>query len=200
MNILDILLTLIYLVSAVFTLFVIYEFLWNYYINTEIIKDKIYDYIIIGSGPAGLQAGYFLEKYKKDYIILEKSNNNGSFFKKYPIHRKLISVNKVYTGSNNKDFNLRHDWNSLLCEDNKLLFKNYTKEFFPHADCMVKYLNDYQYKNNIKVSFNTNVLKINKTEDSLFEINIIKEVIDYIDGYCVRNNVEEVIKCRKLIT
>jgi len=199
MGILNILLTLVYLVSAIFTLYIIYDFLWNYYINTEIIKDKVYDYIIVGSGPAGLQAGYYLEKYKKDYIILEKSNNNGSFFKKYPIHRKLISVNKVNTGSNNRDFNLRHDWNSLLCEDNRLLFKNYTKEFFPHADYMVKYLNDYQYKNNIKVSFNTNVLKINKNKEGLFEINIIKEVIDYVDGYCILNNVEEVIKCKKLI-
>jgi len=199
MGILKILLILVYLVSVIFLYYVIYDFLWNYYINTEIINDKVYDYIIVGSGPAGLQAGYFLEKYKKDYIILEKSNNNGSFFKKYPIHRKLISVNKVNTGSNNKDFNLRHDWNSLLCEDDNLLFKNYTKEFFPHADCMVKYLNDYQYKNDIKVSFNTNVLKINKTEEGIFEINIVKEVIEYVNGYCVRNNVDQVIQCRKLI-
>lgn len=199
MDLLDIFLTIVYLVSAIYTFYIIYEYVWNYNTSTEIIKDKIYDYIIVGSGPAGLQAGYFLEKYKKDYIILEKSNDNGSFFKKYPIHRKLISVNKVNTGSNNKDFNLRHDWNSLLCEDNSLLFKNYTHEFYPHADYMVKYLNDYKYKNNIKVSYNTNVIKINKNEEGLFEINIIKETFDFFEGYCVRNKVDEVIKCRNLI-
>ena len=54
--------------------------------NTSIDYTHIYDYIIIGSGPAGLQAGYYLEKFNKDYLILEKSNSNGSFFKKYPIH------------------------------------------------------------------------------------------------------------------
>ena len=103
----------------------------------------MYQYIIIVAGPAGLQTAYFLQKYKKNYIILEKNNIVGSFFKKYPIHRKLISINKVYTGNNNKDFNLRHDWNSLLSDDDSLLFKNYTKDYFPNADIMVKYLHDF---------------------------------------------------------
>ena len=127
-----------------------------------------YEYIIIGSGPAGLQAAYFLEKYKRKYIILEKSNCVGSFFKKYPIHRKLISVNKVYTGSNDKEFNLRHDWNSLLSDDDSLLFKNYSKDFFPNADTMVHYLDDFYRKNKLNISFNTNVEKINKYDN--FEI------------------------------
>lgn len=137
--------------------------------GTTIKPDHIYEYVIIGSGPAGLQAGYFLEKYKKDYIILEKTNTSGDFFKKYPIHRKLISINKVHTGSNNKDFNLRHDWNSLLSDDDSLLFKHYTKEFYPHADYMVKYLNDYQEKQKIKVAFNQNVIKIDK-ENDMFKV------------------------------
>ena len=98
-----------------------------------------YEYIIVGSGPAGLQTAYYLEKYNKKYIVLEKDNCVGGFFKKYPIHRQLISINKVYTGSENKEFNLRHDWNSLLSEDESLLFKNYSKEYYPHADVMVQY-------------------------------------------------------------
>ena len=138
--------------------------------NTNIDYNHTYDYIIIGSGPAGLQAGYYLEKFNKDYLILEKNNSNGSFFKKYPVHRKLISINKINTGSNNKDFNLRHDWNSLLSDDDSLLFKEYTKEFFPHADYMVKYLEDYQRKNKIKVSFNSHCESIYKLQNGLFEI------------------------------
>ena len=153
------------------------------YEDTNLKTDHIYEYLIVGSGPAGLQAGYFLDKYKKDYIILEKSQSNGSFFEKYPIHRKLISVNKVNTGSTDKEFNLRHDWNSLLSDDESLLFKNYTEEFFPHADHMVKYLNDYQYKQKIKVSFNTNVIRINKLSDKLFEIQTSNGIV----------------KCKKLI-
>ena len=41
------------------------------YNNENIDQDHIYEYIVIGSGPAGLQAGYYLDKYRKDYIILE---------------------------------------------------------------------------------------------------------------------------------
>jgi hypothetical protein len=146
--------------------------------QTHLKTDHVYEYIVIGSGPAGLQSGYFLDKYEKDYIILEKSRSNGTFFEKYPIHRKLISINKVNTGSMDKEFNLRHDWNSLLSDsENPLLFKQYTEEFFPHADHMVKYLNDYQEKEKIKVCFDTNVIKINKLSNELFEISTSRGVV-----------------------
>ena len=136
-------------------------------------NNKIYEYLIIGAGPAGLQTAYFLKKYNKDYIVIEKNNNSGSFFNKYPIHRKLISINKVNTGSDNKEFNLRHDWNSLLSDDDSLLFKNYTEDFYPNADVMVNYLKDYRNKNNLNVLFDTNVIKINKI-NNLFEIKTSK--------------------------
>jgi hypothetical protein len=55
----------------------------------------------------------------------------GSFFTRYPRHRKLISINKAYTGRTNHYFNERHDWNSLIGDDDSLLFKHYSKEFFP---------------------------------------------------------------------
>ena len=138
-------------------------------------KNMDYEYIIIGSGPAGLQTAYYLQKHNKKYVILEKSDEVGSFFKKYPIHRNLISINKVNTGTNNKEFNLRHDWNSLLSDDDSLLFKNYTKDFYPKADVMVKYLNDYYKKNKLNVIFNTDVYKINRIEsNNLFQISTNK--------------------------
>lgn len=66
------------------------------------------------------------------------SLNLGSFFEKYPRHRKLISINKRHTGSTNKEFNLRHDWNSLLSDDDRMLFKEFSKDMFPHADTYVR--------------------------------------------------------------
>lgn len=68
--------------------------------------------------PVGLQMGYFLHTAGRDYLIIEKNNvsgsstqllivciiNNlnvffeGSFFLHYPRHRRLISINKRYTG------------------------------------------------------------------------------------------------------
>ena len=32
---------------------------------------------------------------------------------------------------------MRHDWNSLISDDESLLLKHYTKQFFPPADDMV---------------------------------------------------------------
>jgi thioredoxin reductase len=43
-----------------------------------------YENIIIGAGPAGLQAAYYLKKYDIEYLILERSDKCGSFFDNYP--------------------------------------------------------------------------------------------------------------------
>jgi cation diffusion facilitator CzcD-associated flavoprotein CzcO len=64
---------------------------------------NILDYIIIGSGPAGLQMGYFLQKQKQNFLILERGEKAGSFFQKFPRHGQLISSNKVYTGYNDRE-------------------------------------------------------------------------------------------------
>ena len=55
------------------------------------------------------------------------------------IYENLISINKVYVQNENLDYKLRHDWNSLLY-DHKLLFKSYSKDYYPNADDYVKYL------------------------------------------------------------
>ena len=55
----------------------------------------------------------------------------GSFFSSYPRHGRLISINKRHTGRLNAEFNLRHDWNSLLSDDPQLLFTKYSSDFFP---------------------------------------------------------------------
>jgi protoporphyrinogen oxidase len=98
-----------------------------------------YENIIIGGGPAGLQCAYFFNKQNINYILLERSDKCGSFFDSFPHSGKLISVNKKYTGNENEDFNLRHDWNSLL-NDEKMLFTNYSEDFYPNKECLLKYL------------------------------------------------------------
>jgi thioredoxin reductase len=79
------------------------------------------DNIIIGGGPAGVQLGYYFKTDDIEYLILERNELCGSFFNVYPHSGKLISINKRFTGNDNPDFNLRHDWNSLISDDNKLL-------------------------------------------------------------------------------
>ena len=52
------------------------------------------DCLIVGAGPAGLQAGYLMHKRGLDVHILERGDV-GQFFRQFPRHRTLISINKV---------------------------------------------------------------------------------------------------------
>ncbi|MDF5716895.1 MAG: NAD(P)-binding domain-containing protein [Rhizonema sp. NSF051] len=121
-----------------------------------------FEYLIIGAGPAGIQLGYFLEKSNRNYLILEAGENAGTFFKNFPRHKKLISINKIYTGYDDPEINLRWDWNSLLSDSEEMRFKNYSKQYLPHTDDLVKYLSDFVTHFHLKVKYNCQVVKICK--------------------------------------
>ena len=123
-----------------------------------------FEYIVIGAGPAGLQLGYYLEKANRNYLILEGGNKAGEFFSKFPRHKKLISINKVYTGYEDTEINLRWDWNSLLSDSEEMLFKNYSREYFPNTDDLVRYLNDFASHFNLKIKYSCKVVKIAKND------------------------------------
>ncbi|XP_041473338.1 FAD-dependent oxidoreductase domain-containing protein 2-like [Lytechinus variegatus] len=139
--------------------FTICSFLTPAYLSQESAAQQ-WNYCVVGAGPSGLQMGFFLERAGRNYVIFEKANISGAFFTTYPRHRKLISINKRHTGKTNKEFNMRHDWNSLLSDDETLLMKHYSKEFFPDADIYVKYLNDYTTKLGLNVQYNTEISNI----------------------------------------
>jgi thioredoxin reductase len=117
-------------------------------------------YIILGGGPAGLQMAYFLEKAGRDYLVLERGARPGAFFEKLPRHRKLISINKVYTGHDDPEKNLRWDWNSLLCDSEALRFKNFSKLYWPTADQLVHYLGEFAAHYALRVRYGANVSRI----------------------------------------
>jgi thioredoxin reductase len=125
-------------------------------------KQMLLDYLIIGAGPAGLQLGYFLEQAGRNYLILEAGNSPGTFFKRFPRHRQLISINKRYTGSENPDFGLRMDWNSLLSNNPDLLFTEYSHRFFPQADELVRYLTDFAVSFGLKIKYGVQVTRVSK--------------------------------------
>ncbi|KAM9026314.1 FAD-dependent oxidoreductase domain-containing protein 2 [Ara ararauna] len=124
-----------------------------------------HDYCIVGAGPSGLQAAYFLQRAGRDYMVFERSHAPGSFFALYPRHRKLISINKRYTGKSNSEFNLRHDWNSLLSHDRRLLFRRYSRDFYPNADEMVRYLEDFASLLKLRVQYNTAIIHVTLERD-----------------------------------
>ena len=126
------------------------------------------DYLIIGAGPAGLQLGYYLEKNKSSYIILEAGEAPGAFFDLYPRHRQLISINKIHTGYDDPEINLRWDWNSLLSDDEELLFRGYSKRYFPEATDLKRYLADFAGRFGLKIQYGTTVARVSR--DRVFEV------------------------------
>jgi len=141
-----------------------------------------HDYLIIGAGPAGLQLGYYLEKANRNYAILEAGNAPGTFFKKYPKHRKLISINKRHTGYDNPEINLRWDWNSLLSDSEEMLFKHYSKKYFPDADSLVDYLGDFANHFGLNIKYGVKVDKITKDKkfmvtDQNGQVHVCKHLV-----------------------
>ena len=127
--------------------------------------------LIIGAGPGGLQLAHDFSKLEIPYILLERSSKAGSFFERYPRHRQLISINKVYSDAASEEEKLRFDWNSLLCDDPEMLFRNYNKEFFPPAESLVEYLNDFVKHYNLNIKFNSEVICIERNAEG-FQVTL----------------------------
>ena len=121
---------------------------------------RVVDYLILGAGPAGLQLGYYLHRKNRDYLILEAGKSPGTFFKHYPRHRSLLSINKRYTGFDDPEVNLRWDWNSLLTDDHELRFTEYSDKYFPNADDYVRYLCDFNNQFCLNTKFSCQVVHI----------------------------------------
>ncbi|EGB04158.1 hypothetical protein AURANDRAFT_67457 [Aureococcus anophagefferens] len=92
------------------------------------------EYLVVGAGPAGLQAAYFLKKFGLDHAVVDAADGPGSFFRKYPVGRQLISINKRHLPdlapldeAERADFALRHDWNSLLSDERAPLMRDFSE-------------------------------------------------------------------------
>lgn len=162
---------------------------------------QYFNNIIIGAGPAGLQLGYYFEKYYIEYIILERNTTAGSIYEKIPHSNELLSINKKNNDSTNLDFNLRHDWNSLLNDEN-FLFTNYSDDYYPSKNIFHKYLNDFSLNFNLKIKYNENVINISYDKNILkyliyTELNIYK-----CDKLIISTGLSElnIPKCKKYIT
>eukprot|EP01052_Picozoa_sp_SAG31_P014387 SAG31_NODE_892_length_11180_cov_22.596426_3_plen_319_part_00 len=118
--------------------------------------------VVVGAGPGGIQMAYYLQKAGRDYTILERNGVAGSFYVRNPRHRQLISINKFNTGSGNAEFNLRHDWNSLLDDEGFRFPQRYSSDFFPNADSLVDYLGDFAAHYSLNIEYNTEVTLVEK--------------------------------------
>jgi len=133
------------------------------------VSSPILDCLVVGAGPAGLQLGQHLAEAGREYLVLEAGSSPGTFFRTFPRHRRLISINKVHTGTDDPELNLRMDWNSLLSPDPRLLFRHYSSRYFPDAGDLARYLADYADALALNVRYDTRVARIGRAEQG-FEV------------------------------
>jgi thioredoxin reductase len=95
-------------------------------------------------------------------VVLERGPGVGTFFKTYPRHRKLISVNKVHTGTTDREKNLRWDWNSLLTDAGEARFTEQFADYFPAADDFVKYLEGFSRRHALHVEYGADIERIER--------------------------------------
>jgi thioredoxin reductase len=134
-------------------------------------KSRMLDYVVVGGGPGGLQMAYFLQRSGRDYVLVEE-HSVAHFFAHLPRHRRLISNNKVNTGLAAPDKNLRWDWNSLLSDDLAEPFTGYTSDYFPAADVLVRYLQDFRGRFGLNVLEGARVDAVERAEDGTFRVRL----------------------------
>lgn len=147
------------------------------------------DVCVIGSGPAGLQAGYYFQKKGLDFVILERGAKVCSFFRSFPRHRQFISINKVHTGLSNAETRLRHDWNSLL-NDEGLLFKDWSRKYFPAADDFVAYAETFAAQMEDRIFCDSDVVEISKA-DGIFALRCADGTVHHARNVIVATGVSQ---------
>ncbi|EJQ37421.1 hypothetical protein IEE_05207 [Bacillus cereus BAG5X1-1] len=140
--------------------------------------NQLFDVVIVGAGPGGLQTAITLMERAKEskeelkLLVIEKGEKAGSFFKSFPVHGTLISNNKLYTGkpyTHRKSE--RFDWNSLITKDKKILMRHYSRDFFPKREALVEMLNDLVEEYKIPVVYQTEWENTVKDEYGNYEIH-----------------------------
>lgn len=129
-------------------------------------------YLIVGAGPAGLQMARHMSQAGCDFVVIEAGSGPGGFFEVYPRHGTLLSINRRHNLFPEPDFNLRHDWNSLLSDDPALLFRNYSQELFPDKEDLVRYLRDFAAPLEAHIRYDTRVEQIARHPDGGFAVTV----------------------------
>ncbi|MBF8289909.1 MAG: hypothetical protein HW391_877 [Chloroflexi bacterium] len=80
-----------------------------------------YDALVVGSGPGGLQASYFLKRLGIQHAVISADAGPGGMFRRWPFFQRLLSWTKPYAPAarNTREFE-RWDWNSLLAVEPEL--------------------------------------------------------------------------------
>ncbi len=98
---------------------------------------------------------------------------------RFPRHRNLISINKRFTAVADEDFQLRHDWHTLLLPPavaanatarEALRFRHFSRRYYPNADELVRYLRTFHRTLGLRVELNTTVLSVRRAGEETGEV------------------------------
>ncbi|KAI8912151.1 pyridine nucleotide-disulfide oxidoreductase-domain-containing protein [Powellomyces hirtus] len=144
--------------------------------STHITAPMHHAHIVVGAGPGGIQTAYFLSRASADVLVLDQAQSVGSSFKLYPRHRQLISINKTRSPHSDREAKLRTDWNSLLLDDaeEEFSFGAFSKDYFPQADRLVDYLQEFADRFKIPVSYQSSVRSVHRLPDSKFLLQVVR--------------------------
>jgi len=77
-----------------------------------------YPVVVVGSGPGGIQASYYLRHLGIDHAVISADPVPGGMFRRFPFFQRLLSWTKPYGPVPRDDrFYYWYDWNSLLAEE-----------------------------------------------------------------------------------
>jgi len=127
--------------------------------------------VVVGAGPAGLQLAHLLQVKGYSYVVLEKEEKSAAFQARYPVHGRLISLNKRFVGSDNQELKYRQDWNSLISVDgDPMLFTSYTDKMYPDRNVLRQYMLDWQERKALNVLNSVAVKHVRRMPDGKFEV------------------------------
>ncbi|MBI4261211.1 MAG: NAD(P)-binding domain-containing protein [Actinobacteria bacterium] len=80
-----------------------------------------YPVVVVGSGPGGLQTGYWLKRLGLPHALLSADDGPAGMFRKWPFFQRLITWTKPFApvkrGTREYEW---YDWNSLLADEPEL--------------------------------------------------------------------------------
>ena len=77
-----------------------------------------YPVVVVGSGPGGIQASYYLRHLGIEHALISADPLPGGMFRRFPFFQRLLSWTKPYGPVPRDDrFYYWYDWNSLLAEE-----------------------------------------------------------------------------------
>jgi len=77
-----------------------------------------YPLVIVGSGPGGLQVGYWLTRFGVPHAQISADPGPGGMFRRFPIFQRLLSWTRPYAPyERGTRYYESYDWNSLLADE-----------------------------------------------------------------------------------